>query len=108
MPNSAGVWYESPKVKGIVSFAFSYHRISPYGTLALRVAKLLLQIVSPLIKVKSGGVLMTAVTGMRVDAIQFPENNHNRLGVIVTKGITVEKAIKTANTVLEQMEIIIQ
>ena len=42
------------------------------------------------------------------DAIQFPENNHNRLGVIVTKGITVEKAIKTANTVLEQMEIIIQ
>ena len=42
------------------------------------------------------------------DSIHYPENNHNRLGVIVTKGITVEKAIKTANTVLEQMEIIIQ
>jgi carbamoylphosphate synthase large subunit len=42
------------------------------------------------------------------NTLHYPKNNHERLGVIVTKGKTVEKAIQTADTLLEQMHIIIE
>ncbi|MGB4268027.1 MAG: ATP-grasp domain-containing protein [Spirochaetota bacterium] len=42
------------------------------------------------------------------DTVYYPKNNHDRLGVIITKGKTVEKAIQTADTLLEQMHIIIE
>ncbi len=42
------------------------------------------------------------------DTVHYPRNNHQRLGVIVTKGKTVEKAMQTADTLLEQMHIIIE
>lgn len=42
------------------------------------------------------------------DTLHYPKNNHERLGVIVTKGKTVEKASQTADTLLEQMHIIIE
>lgn len=40
--------------------------------------------------------------------ITFPKNNHHRLGVIVSKGKSIEKALETADTVLEDMKIIIE
>lgn len=42
------------------------------------------------------------------DTLHYPTHNHQRLGVIVTKGKTVEKAIQTADTILEHMHIIIE
>jgi len=42
------------------------------------------------------------------DTLHYPRNNHERLGVIVTNGKTVENAIQTADTLLEQMHIIIE
>ncbi|MCX8122710.1 MAG: ATP-grasp domain-containing protein [Spirochaetes bacterium] len=42
------------------------------------------------------------------DTITYPKTNHQRVGVIVTKGKTVEKAMQTADTILEQMHIIIE
>ncbi len=42
------------------------------------------------------------------ESLHYPTNNHQRLGVIVTKGKTVENAIQTADTILEQMRIIIE
>jgi len=42
------------------------------------------------------------------DILYYPKNNHERLGVIITKGKTVEKALQTADTLLEQMHIIIE
>ncbi|MEW6526626.1 MAG: ATP-grasp domain-containing protein [Spirochaetota bacterium] len=42
------------------------------------------------------------------DTLYYPRNNHERLGVIITMGKTVEKAIQTADTLLEQMHIIIE
>lgn len=42
------------------------------------------------------------------DKVTFPKNNHHRIGVIVTKGKSIEKAIQTADILLEDMKIIIE
>lgn len=42
------------------------------------------------------------------DTIRYPKNNHERLGVIVTTGKSVEKALQSAETILDQMNIIIE
>ncbi len=57
---------------------------------------------------KDKNVIHAEIFAKSGDTLHYPKNNHQRLGVIITKGKTVEKAIQTADTILEHMHIIIE
>jgi len=54
------------------------------------------------------GLLYTRIFKQKGDKLSEPKTNHDRLGVIITRGSTVDETIAKSNRALEKMDIVLE